>query len=61
MKTTTNGPTKAWGGELATEQPVTSLSDAQLRMLAQRAWDCNDGDTLRPVRAEAQRRGITVS
>jgi hypothetical protein len=53
--------TKTWGGELAPVQPVTSLSDAELRTLAWQAWDCNDGDTLRAVRAEARRRGVVVA
>lgn len=37
------------------------VSDAVLRMMAQRWWLECDGDRLRAARAEARRRGITVA
>ncbi len=40
---------------------VLSLTDAQVQVRARRAWDSNQGDDLRKLRAEGKRRGIRVA
>jgi hypothetical protein len=40
---------------------TTTLSDLDLRILAQRAWDACQGDDLRKLRDEAARRGLQVA
>ena len=41
--------------------PIATMTDAELRKYTQRAWDANEGDELRGLRAEAKRRGVRVA
>lgn len=46
---------------LGSGELVSGLSDADLRLLTQRAWDASQGDDFRLLRAEASHRGLQVA
>lgn len=50
-----------WSRELGDYVVPTLLADADLRWIARRAWNTNEGGALRAARAEAKRRGIEVA
>lgn len=39
---------------------LCDMTDREIAVYMQRAWDTNDGQQLRDFRAEASRRGMTV-